>query len=486
MRASTTARLFAVVAGVIVLSAPVTVLAEESTTTTESVADEGAEPGGTSGSDTTSGDASTTTGSPDPVDIAPDGTPETAVASAEVGVEGAETSGSPEAAALFTTSELLTTAETPAPSAVTIKITTPLDGSTVPPDAPLEVEGTVTIGVLGTGVSIVYVVDVSGSTRGDAGDCNGDGVTDAADDLNGDGDDGEIIDCEIAGVKELEKQLAAINGSIETGLVSFASDSSLETGFGAPGRVELDDAVSDLLPGGGTDFDDALKGMNTLFGDAAAGNRKIGYFFTDGQSSVSEGAGTDLQAAIDAGIVVNTFAVGAGTDGCGPDSPLTIIANATGGQCIAVDDPADLAAVLEGLRPAGIEKVEVTVNGGPPVEASVDLLGNFKATVTGIVIGPNKIRATVTTTDQQTASDEVTVNAAAPTTAPAPAPTTTVVESAPPVVESGAPTAAAPASAPNSLPRTGNDSLLIVLIAGALMLGGAALTIGARRERHAS
>jgi LPXTG-motif cell wall-anchored protein len=428
-------------------------------------------------------DDTTATSSPEPADNTASETPASPATVEAPTVDDTTTTSSPEpATALVAASESLTAAE----QAVTITITSPVDGATVEPGDPLEVEGTVTIGVLGTGVSIVYVVDTSGSTGSDVGDCNGDGVADAADDINGDGQDGEIIDCEIAGVQELEKQLAAINGSIETGLVSFTSGSSAETGFGSPGRVELDDAVTGLDSGGGTSFNSALSGMNTLFLDAAAGNRKIGYLFTDGFSSVTEGAGSPLQAAIDAGIVVNTFSVGAGAVGCGPTSPLTIIAAATGGQCIQVDDPADLTAVLEGLRPAGIEKVEVSVNGGPPVLADVDLIGNFKVTVTGIVVGPNKIMATVTTTDQQTASDEVTVNAAAPTTVEptveAAAPTT--VE---PTVEAAPPTAEAAPATPASLPRTGSDSLMIALIGAVLMLGGAALTIGAsRRERNAS
>ncbi len=481
----TAARVLAVTAGLIALSAPVTAFAEESTTTTTTgaVTTEAVTTGETPESPTTSEapavEESTTTSSPEPSESPADETPESSVTPEQPDEGDPTTTSSPEPeVALLSDSEPEAAAELTAQTQVTIKITSPVDGATVEPDAPLEVEGTVTIGVLGTGVSIVYVVDVSGSTGGDVGDCNGDGVENAADDLNGDGQEGEIIDCEIAGVQELESQLAGINASIETGLVSFNSGYVVETGFGTPGRTELDNDVTDLDSGGGTSFDRALAGMNDLFGSAATGNRKIGYLFTDGYGSLSQGAGSSLQAAVDAGIVVNTFSVGTGAAGCGPTSDLAIIALATGGQCIQVDDPADLTTVLEGLRPAGIEKVEVSVNGGPPVEAPVDLLGNFKVTVTGIVVGPNKIMATVSTTDQQTASDEVTVNAPAPTT----------VEVLPPAAEAAPTTvAAAPAATGATLPRTGNDSLMIALIAAGLILGGTMLTFGAaRRGRHSA
>jgi Mg-chelatase subunit ChlD len=362
---------------------------------------------------------------------------------------------------------------------VTITITSPTDGATVNAGEPLEVTGTVTIGLVGAGVSIVYAVDTSGSTSSgagpneDPGDCNGDGVVDAGDDLNSDSSEGEIIDCEIEGVLTLEEQLAAINGSVETGLVDFDDTFQVVTGFGAPGRSELETDVRSFTGSGGTDFDAALQGMNELFATATPGNRKIGYLFTDGSAGITEGPGSPLQAAIDAGIVINTFSVGEGAIPCfddGSPSPLQVIADATGGQCIEVTDPTQLGAVLENLRPAGIEKVEVSVNGGPPVEASVDLLGNFKVTVTGIIVGANKIVATVTTTDQQTASDEVTVFAGEtpPVTGPTPGHVAT-------------PVAAHAGTQAGTLPVTGSESERLALLGAALLLAGVAFTFGSVR-----
>ncbi len=516
MKIITAARACAVAAGLLVVSAPVTALAQDTTTTATgpattatpttvttvaAPADGAPASESTATTDPTTPDDALASEStittdptiPDPTDPTV-ATSESPTPSDEPTADSTMSAGPavPTTASSSSSEPKVSSAEETFEPAVeqevTVTITSPVDGATVEAGEPIDVTGTVTIGLLGTGVSVVYVVDTSGSTSGDAGDCNGDGVEDAGDDLNGDGAEGEIIDCEIAGVEELESQLADINGAIETGLVSFTSGYTIETGFGSPGRTELDDAVSDLDSGGGTDFDSALSGMNTLFDDAVDGNRKIGYLFTDGRAHVSEGTGSPLQDAIDAGIVVNTFSVGAGAVGCEPTSPLTTIANATGGQCIQVDDPADLTAVLEGLRPAGIEKVEVSVNGGPPVEADVDLLGNFEVTVTGIVVGPNKIVATATTTDQQTASDEVTVNAADTEAVVETPPTPEAAPAAAPAGTTRAPAAAAqPVSASGALPYTGSDSLPIASIGSALLLAGAALTLGAaRRARRTS
>jgi len=473
-----------VTAGLLVLSAPTTVMAQDATTeptTTEPTATETptTEPTTTTTVVVPGSDPITTT-EPAPETVTSEA-PEAALTDGEAVVEGlseAPTTVAPPPTTSDSTAETVAltdepTAEQATEQEVTITITSPIDGATVPVDEPVEVTGTVTIGVLGTGVSIVYVVDTSGSTSADGGDCNGDGTEDVGDDLNGDGAPGQIIDCEIAGVQELEQQLAPINADIETGLVSFTSGASAETGFGDPGRTELDDAVTALDSGGGTSFNSALTAMNTLFDDAKTGNRKIGYLFTDGFSSVSDGPGSPLAAAIDAGIVVNTFSVGTGAVGCGPTSPLTAIADATGGECIQVDDPSDLTAVLEGLRPAGIEKVEISLNGGPPVEADVDLLGNFKQTVTGIVVGPNTITATVTTTEQQTASDEVIVNAEEVASEP-PVPSTTAASSA---ASSAAPAAGA------TLPRTGSSPQTMVYLASGLVLAGMLALAATRRAR---
>jgi len=49
--------------------------------------------------------------------------------------------------------------------------------------------------------SVLYVYDATKSTDGPAGsDCTGNGLVNAADDLNGDGTVGDVLDCEISGL----------------------------------------------------------------------------------------------------------------------------------------------------------------------------------------------------------------------------------------------------------------------------------------------
>ena len=220
-----------VIVGLFVVAAPTTVLAEdpapETTVSAPETSEAPAEPSTTTPTTTTvAGSESDPVTTTEPATSEPASTETTVAASTEgeALVESVAESTTTLAAPADSTPEpAALTAEELTEQQVTITITSPIDGSTVPVGEPVEVTGVVTIGVLGTGVSVVYVVDTSGSTDNDGGDCNGDGIEDAGDDFNGDGSPGEIIDCEIAGVQELEQQLDAINANIETGLVSFAA-----------------------------------------------------------------------------------------------------------------------------------------------------------------------------------------------------------------------------------------------------------------------
>ena len=221
-----------VIVGLFVVAAPTTVLAEdpapETTVSAPETSEAPAEPSTTTPPTTTNEPATSEPASTETtVATAADG--EALVESvAESTTTLAAPADSPPEPAALTAGELTE-------QQVTITITSPIDGSTVPVGEPVEVTGVVTIGVLGTGVSVVYVVDTSGSTDDPAGDCNGDGVEDAGDDFNGDGSPGEIIDCEIAGVQELEQQLDSDQRRHRdrAGLVHEFRPAP-ETGFGDP------------------------------------------------------------------------------------------------------------------------------------------------------------------------------------------------------------------------------------------------------------
>jgi LPXTG-motif cell wall-anchored protein len=335
---------------------------------------------------------------------------------------------------------------------VTIIIDEPVNGSQVNPGDPVVVRGRVAIGTLGASVDIVYTLDVSGSTSGDAGDCTGDGVSDT------------ILECEKAGALAINNQLVGLTG-VQVGVVSFSSGANIEQGFTSPGDPAVANAINGLVEGGGTNFDAALQSTVDLFNTSASGNRRINYFMSDGFGSLTEGPGTPLQAAIDAGIQINTFSLGIGAANCtDADSPLLIIAQSTGGVCTEVTDVSQILAVVDNLRPAGIDRVEVSINGGPPVLATLDLLGNFEATVSGVVLGENTIVATVFTDDGTSVSADVVVQAG----------------------ETGEADGVGGARGrAGTLPVTGSNSVPMAVTGALLLLVGAAFVAFARKAQRA-
>lgn len=278
----------------------------------------------------------------------------------------------------------------------------------------LLVEGRAAIGSLTVSANVEYIIDVSGSTFTSGNDCNGDGVVDAGDNANGNGTNGEIIDCEIIGIIALNQSLFPFDG-VEAGLIRFQSSAnSLDVNptdlglqrFTAPDAdadgntvVDIEQAARTLLAGGGTNFNAALTEMNTSFATQPSGESNFGMFLSDGFGSLSTGPGTPLATAIAAGTRVFTFSVGTGASGCGPGAQLRIIADQTGGTCTEVTDPSDLQALITETQPAGIDRVDVALNGGTPVTADLDFLGNWSATVTPVVNGPNVLTATAIATD---------------------------------------------------------------------------------------
>ena len=86
------------------------------------------------------------------------------------------------------------------------------------------------------------------------------------------------------------------------------------------------------------------------------------------------------------------------------------MADTTGGTCREVADPSTLSATLGGVTPAGITRVEVSVNGGTPVVATLDALGNYTANVPGVTSAASTIVATVIANDGTRVSADIVVN----------------------------------------------------------------------------
>jgi hypothetical protein len=284
------------------------------------------------------------------------------------------------------------------------------------------------------------VIDGSGSTSSGAGplnspgDCDGSGAVGPGDDVNGNLSVGDVLDCELSGARAFNNSIAGAD--VGVGVVPFQATASLadvdpaapgSQAFSSPtadadgnGVRDLDQVLASLDSGGGTNFDAAIAALNSAFATRPADNRKIALFLSDGAGTLTTIAGSPLSMAVAAGILINTFSVGTGSTGCGPGAGLRTIADLTGGNCTEVTDPTQLVTIFSTLKPAGIDHVNVSVNGGAPALASLDALGRFSVDLSGpFRIGANPIEAVVFATDATTAAADVTVNAPAPA-APAP------------------------------------------------------------------
>lgn len=280
---------------------------------------------------------------------------------------------------------------------------------------------------------VQYVVDVSGSTAGPLQDCNGDGTRDALDDFNGDGRLGDVLDCEISAVVALNAGLRATAGapeSIRVGLTAFGSSAASAqmkpdepmalfvnpglTGDGVDVIPNANVVASSLRPGYVGEYAEHFVGTNTSFDaalgaaltalDSHPGPRWI-FLLSDGDSTVTRAT---LDRVTASGAHVRTFAVGTGTgsDPCAAGRPLGQIATAGGDGCVQVLDPAGLTASVAGTQPAWIRSVTVEVD-GRTVEAEIDPIGGWTATVPDLPIGSHTAVVTATFADDTTWTEVV-------------------------------------------------------------------------------
>ncbi len=311
-------------------------------------------------------------------------------------------------------------------------VTAPLPGSTVGVGS-LTVRGTVSQ-PRGDEVAVVYVVDVSGSTVGQKGfDCNGDETVDAQDDFNGADSVGTVLDCQIAGIMSLTRQLSRMTRTdVKVGVVPFGVRAQVadmspvagETDFTTPSADDDGSAVPDveevarsLRTGRTSLFERRSVGYSTDY-DAALNAALDSLETTDGSKYVfmlSDGFPTTFSTSTldrvgESGAAVRTFAVTSGSDGCREGGPLHSIASTTASECTYVEDPSQLStAILK--SPADVVRVDVRLDGGDPITAQVDPFGGFTAEVDIATPGMHTVMATVHGADGSTATSLVSFHA---------------------------------------------------------------------------
>src|SRR6266508_1353726 len=308
----------------------------------------------------------------------------------------------------------------PGGTSLSIGITTPADGATVPA-APLTVQGTAEIGQAAPlpNTALIYVVDVSGSTQtlGTSTTCGNQNVYDTRAETT--------LDCELRAIKELNAAAIAAGTVGQIGMLAFG---------GASGAGQLTDAVqldlnqssgiqlfvspaqhdasaffggtSDLevvlksayvdpyvsaaagwpAPGidngftmfttknvyGNTNFWAAVKSVRDLATHTTLPNKLVA-FISDGASTRGSPTNLGVSDALTgiAGIKIDTFAVGPdATCTGGSYGSLRDISNATGGTCTLLTDPADAADVVPGVIASHLNAINLRVDGAPALPAT--------------------------------------------------------------------------------------------------------------------
>ncbi len=219
--------------------------------------------------------------------------------------------------------------------APTLAITSPKNGSIV------------TVGES----DVALVIDTSGSTSSSSGsDVTGDGVPD------------NILTAEIVAARELLDFFDP--ATTKVAVIDFSSDAIVRqqlTNDYAAVRAALD-LILRLGPGGGTNFAAAMEqATNELAGTGVQSAdlqvrrnaTPVQLFLSDGSASFPD---EQVARAVAGGVIVNSFAVGAGAD----TSVLTRISNETGGVFTPVINSSDLIDILPNIILFGINQLPVT------------------------------------------------------------------------------------------------------------------------------
>ena len=186
---------------------------------------------------------------------------------------------------------------------------------------------------------VAILIDTSSTTGQSAGrDADGDGTTDT------------ILRSEVIAARELLTLISPVTSKVA--VFSYASSSTLRAGLTSNFTTVQNalTAVAAAASSGSPDFSSPLLNATNQLGgiDARREARPILFLFGHGTGGFPT---AQVQRAVDAGVVIHTFAVGFGADA----ALYRAIAEATGGVFTAVDDPRDLREVLPEFLAFGVD-----------------------------------------------------------------------------------------------------------------------------------
>lgn len=282
---------------------------------------------------------------------------------------------------------------------------TPETGDTFliqPPDATVDVPiaGTASIGEGAPSVHWTYVMDVSGSTGGPCGTAN-------------------ILACEQEAITNLNNEIVLDGSAVDVGVSVFGSfgafgDMSPDGGeqpLAAPDSADVGVVVGSAAIGGlgqytartvatGTNFAAGLS-ASLVSVQASAGTSKNVVFLSDGVSNAGAAEfGVVLAALVGEGATIYSFAVGDGSSCTGGSAgTLQDMADATGGSCTEVPDPADLPDIVVNVTDTEMVNLQLTVDGVPNGISSLTQAVPFD--------GPGSTDFTATAANQAPGTHEV-------------------------------------------------------------------------------
>lgn len=285
-------------------------------------------------------------------------------------------------------------------AALSVSVSAPATGDTflVPAgqtDVDVPVTGGASIGQGAPNVHWTYIIDVSGSTGAGCGSVGG-----------------TILDCEKQAVTNLNNVVDADGSALDVGLGVFgeggASADMVAGGadelLAAPSDPGVDTVIGSVVIGGvgqftnknvgsgSTNFAAGLQAaLNSVSASLAASKNVV--FLSDGASNAGTGFAAAVTALASAGATIYSFAVGAGAScGAGSVGTLQEMADATGGTCTGVPDPANLPSIVQNVTATELKSVSLTVD---TVSTAFDTI-----TPTPPFDGPDSTAFTATAADQ--------------------------------------------------------------------------------------
>ncbi|KAB7745595.1 VWA domain-containing protein [Nostocoides sp. F2B08] len=271
-------------------------------------------------------------------------------------------------------------------------------------DVDVPFTGSASVGEGQPNVHWTYVIDVSGS----AGNACGGGL-------------GTILDCEKAAVTNLNTTIVSDGSALDVGLAVFgtngaSADMSSAGGdqpINAPSSPDVNTVIGSVVIGGvnlfmpravgsgSTNYTAGLTAASTSVNASAAVSKNV-VFLSDGASNTGGGGfNAAVTSLVNADATIFSFAVGAGAAcNTGSDGTLQAMADATGGTCTNVANPANLPDIVQNVTATELSSVTLTgatldsIAPVPPVDGPVT--ANFSATAADLTPGTHEVCAEAT------------------------------------------------------------------------------------------